>query len=151
MLQVIKMLVIVIILFALCWGPTLIDNVLVSFEAVDRYHYGHLKHIRMAFVLMSYFNSCVNPIVYAFMSKNFRESFKHAIYSCVPGGSYMLNQKKKRQVSFQTRTSSITLSRGVSIKNDIDLEANDSQWSDYKLLPAADGSAESGVENESAI
>ncbi len=35
------------------------------------------KHSRFqAFALMSYFNSCVNPIVYAFMSKNFRDSFR---------------------------------------------------------------------------
>lgn len=138
------MLVIVIILFALCWGPTLIDNVLVSFEMVDRFHYGHLKHIRQAFVLMSYFNSCVNPIVYAFMSKNFRESFKHAIFSCLHGRTFNINQKKNRQVSFQTRTSSITFSRGVSVKNDIVPDVNNSEWSDYKLL--TDGSAESAAE-----
>ena len=72
----------IIVLFALCWGPTLIDNVLIAFSHVDRLHYGHLKYIRMAFALMSYFNSCVNPIVYAFMSKNFRQSFKNALCPC---------------------------------------------------------------------
>ena len=76
------MLVSIIVLFALCWGPSLIDNVLIAFHKVDRLNYGHLKYIRMAFALMSYFNSCVNPIVYAFMSKNFRQSFKHALCPC---------------------------------------------------------------------
>lgn len=40
------MLVIVIVLFAVCWGPSLIDNVLVAFGKVDRLHYGHLKPMR---------------------------------------------------------------------------------------------------------
>ena len=77
------MLVAVIILYALCHGPCLIDNVLVAFGHVDRLHYGSLKHIRQAFAVMSYFNSCVNPIVYAFMSKNFREGFKIALCMCL--------------------------------------------------------------------
>ncbi len=40
------MLVIVIVLFAVCWGPTLIDNVLRSFNLVEKLNYGHLKHLR---------------------------------------------------------------------------------------------------------
>ena len=43
--QVIKMLVLVIILFALCWGPLLIDNVLVAFDVLDKYNYGYLKYV----------------------------------------------------------------------------------------------------------
>ncbi|KAG7172067.1 Somatostatin receptor type 5-like 1 [Homarus americanus] len=34
-----------------------------------------LMHIVTATDLLSYCNSCVNPIVYGFMSRNFRESF----------------------------------------------------------------------------
>ena len=75
-LQVIKMLFAIIVLFAMCHGPSLIDNVLVSFGYVDQLNYGHLKYMRQAFALMSYFNSCINPVVYAFMSKTFRESFR---------------------------------------------------------------------------
>lgn len=73
------MLVAVIVLFTICWSPSLIDNVLVAFGVVERLNYGYLKHLRQAFALMSYFNSCVNPFVYAFMSKNFRATFKHAL------------------------------------------------------------------------
>lgn len=73
------MLVAIVVLFAICWTPTMIDNVLIAFEHVHRLHYGNLKPMRQAFALMSYFNSCVNPIVYAFMSRNFRNSFKNAL------------------------------------------------------------------------
>ena len=40
------MLVTVIVLFAVCWGPALIDNVLVAFGMLDRLNIGHLKPMR---------------------------------------------------------------------------------------------------------
>lgn len=33
--------------------------------------------------LLSYVNSCINPVVYGFMSKNFRASFKTALSKCL--------------------------------------------------------------------
>ena len=103
------MLVLVIILFALCWGPLLIDNVLIAFGVLDKLNYGYLKYMRQAFSLMAYANSCVNPIVYAFMSRNFRESFIHSLCSCVKGDSYRRNRQFLRQVSgAESRMTSVT-------------------------------------------
>ncbi|KAK2185514.1 hypothetical protein NP493_232g03007 [Ridgeia piscesae] len=76
------MLATIVVLFVICWGPSLIDNVLVAFSVVERYHYDHLKYMRQAFSLMAYFNSCVNPIVYAFMSKSFRQGFRRTACGC---------------------------------------------------------------------
>lgn len=76
------MLVAIVALFGVCWAPGLVDNVLVSFGFLDRLHYGLLKYLRQAFACMSYGNSCVNPIVYALMSKNFRNGFKSALCAC---------------------------------------------------------------------
>jgi len=77
--QVIKMLLAIVVLFAVCWSPTLLDNVLVELGLVNRYHFDHLRYVRQAFSLMSYANSCVNPVVYAFMSRNFRAGFRRAL------------------------------------------------------------------------
>lgn len=97
------MLIVVVILFAICWTPILVNNVLVSFKVIDYLHMGKLKAMRMAFHLMSYANSCLNPFVYAFMSKNFREGFKHAIGACVKGSSYI-----RKQISARSMTSTLT-------------------------------------------
>ena len=119
------MLVAVILLFAICWGPTVIDNVLAAYGYIDKMNYGHLKHIRQAFVLMSYFNSCVNPIVYAFMSKNFRESFKYALCICVHGKKYLRQYRYSRQASFQTRSPSMTMTGTMSMTTKTDFEKTD--------------------------
>jgi len=82
MFQVVKMLIVVVLLFAICWGPVLINNVLVAAGVLSQLHYGYLKPLRQAFYLLSYLNSCLNPLVYGFMSAHFRASFRQAFFSC---------------------------------------------------------------------
>ncbi|XP_022915499.1 QRFP-like peptide receptor [Onthophagus taurus] len=77
--QVIHMLVAVVVLFAICWGPLLIENVLTAYEKLPFEKIGIHKYVLTAFTLMAYVNSCINPIIYGFMSKNFRDSFQSAL------------------------------------------------------------------------
>ncbi len=113
------MLVAIIVLFAVCWTPIMVDNVLVAFGVLHRFHYGPLKPMRQAFACMSYFNSCVNPIVYAFMSRNFRQSFKFTLCACVKGEKYRQRQRYGAQVtSHPTITSSVNFSRTEAIQMD---------------------------------
>ncbi|KAI4497972.1 hypothetical protein M0802_006796, partial [Mischocyttarus mexicanus] len=56
MKQVVKMLVAVVVLFAICWGPILIDNVLTAYRVLPRQRKGIYKHMNTAFHLMAYFN-----------------------------------------------------------------------------------------------
>lgn len=83
MSQVIKMLIVVILIFVLCWTPILVMNVLKAFSVLPSLNYGHIKAVRTVFHLLSYANSCVNPIIYGFMSRNFRASFKAALFKCL--------------------------------------------------------------------
>ncbi|KAM7415844.1 hypothetical protein PAMA_018078 [Pampus argenteus] len=55
--RVSRMVVVMVALFLICWGP------------IQLKIWGHC---------MSYSNSSVNPLVYAFMGNNFRKAFKHA-------------------------------------------------------------------------
>lgn len=95
--QVVKMLVAVVSVFILCWAPILINNILVSFAILPELHVPPYKYMREAFHLMSYANSCVNPIVYGFMSRNFRQTFKRALCSCIRGRQYMRRMNFRNQ------------------------------------------------------
>lgn len=72
------MLVAVVILFAFCWLPLQIFNLIFTFHSqllVDLiYAYGN--NVYMSIFLASHWlamaHSCVNPIIYCFMSDSFR-------------------------------------------------------------------------------
>lgn len=98
--QVVKMLVAIIVIFVICWAPLLINNVLIAFEVLPVLHFGIYKHLREAFFIMAYFNSCVNPVVYCFMSKNFKESFRRTVFGCLRGNNFT------RQKTLDTRSTS---------------------------------------------
>lgn len=68
--KVIKMLVLIVALFLLCWGPRLIMNVLVKLglETYSTWIY----NTRIICNLLSFVHSALNPFVYGFMSSNFR-------------------------------------------------------------------------------
>ncbi|XP_033176875.1 QRFP-like peptide receptor isoform X3 [Bombus impatiens] len=108
--QVVKMLVAVVVLFVICWGPILVDNMLTSYGYLPRIKVGTYKHLNTAFQLMAYFNSCINPIVYGFMSKHFRESFLSAAcggwWICWCRRGYRAPVRRHPSLS-QTRTTSI--------------------------------------------
>ena len=74
--QVIKMLILVVILFLVCWGPRLLLNVLIkwglsSFDST-------IYRLRISFYLMPFIHSCLNPIIYSFMSSNFRRMLRRS-------------------------------------------------------------------------
>ncbi|XP_062610359.1 allatostatin-A receptor-like [Saccostrea cucullata] len=71
-----SMLMIIVFFFAVCWGPILLNNLLVAANVISELNTGFLKPMRMTFHLMSYANSCVNPIVYGIMSKNFKDRLR---------------------------------------------------------------------------
>ncbi|XP_063984916.1 pyroglutamylated RF-amide peptide receptor-like isoform X2 [Diachasmimorpha longicaudata] len=109
MKQVIKMLVAVVVVFAICWSPMLIDNVLTAYGVLPRLKYGVTKHMNTTFQLMAYFNSCINPIIYGFMSKNFRENFLAAAcggWCCCFRQSIYSPQVKRHTTLSQPRTTS---------------------------------------------
>uniref|UniRef100_A0A1Y1LPF2 G-protein coupled receptors family 1 profile domain-containing protein n=1 Tax=Photinus pyralis TaxID=7054 RepID=A0A1Y1LPF2_PHOPY len=54
--QVVYMLVAVVVLFAICWGPLLIDNVLTAYNVLPKQRTGYLKYMGTTFHLMAYFN-----------------------------------------------------------------------------------------------
>ena len=82
--QVIKMLLAIVLLFAVCWSPTLIDNVLVEFGLVNRYHHGYLRYARQAFALMSYYYHCYYHCNYNYYNKYYNNYYNNYYYSPSP-------------------------------------------------------------------
>ncbi|XP_066947021.1 galanin receptor 2a-like [Macrobrachium rosenbergii] len=75
--QVIKMLIVVVILFLLCWGPTIVMEICINlgFQKFDQIFYS----FNIGFKLLPFIHCCINPIIYCFMSKNFRRSMKRML------------------------------------------------------------------------
>ncbi|XP_061653556.1 KISS1 receptor a [Phyllopteryx taeniolatus] len=73
--KVSKMVVMIVLLFALCWGPIQIFVLFQSFYPDFRATYATYK-IKTWANCMSYANSSVNPIVYGFMGASFQKSFR---------------------------------------------------------------------------
>ncbi|XP_022250305.1 probable G-protein coupled receptor 83 [Limulus polyphemus] len=83
--KTVKMLLLVLILFSLCWLPIQIFNLLVYFDPEfliftndDEYY----KFVGTFFFChwISMANSFVNPIIYCFMSENFRVDLKQLVF-----------------------------------------------------------------------
>ena len=60
-LKVIKMLVAVVVIYVLCWGPMLVDNVLQAYGISSHIRIGWLKYMGTIFHLMAYFNRLIIP------------------------------------------------------------------------------------------
>ncbi|XP_075924120.1 G-protein coupled receptor 54-like [Petromyzon marinus] len=72
-----RMVVAVVVLFAVCWGPI---QILILYQALApafSHSYGTYK-LKIWAHCMSYANSALNPIVYAFMGGSFRKLFRAA-------------------------------------------------------------------------
>ncbi|KAM4706979.1 G-protein coupled receptor 54-like [Discoglossus pictus] len=75
--KVSKMVAVIVLLFTICWGPVQLFILFQAFDTNFERSYEMYKFKIFAHC-MSYSNSSVNPIVYAFMGANFRKSFKKA-------------------------------------------------------------------------
>ncbi|XP_030049542.1 G-protein coupled receptor 54 isoform X1 [Microcaecilia unicolor] len=72
-----KMVAVIVVLFTICWGPIQFFILFQAFDSSFQKNYKTYK-LKIFAHCMSYSNSSVNPIVYAFMGANFRKSFKKA-------------------------------------------------------------------------
>ncbi|XP_067256606.1 cholecystokinin receptor type A [Chanodichthys erythropterus] len=79
--RVIRMLLVIVGLFFLCWTPIFVVNAWRAFDrrSADRL----LSGAPISFIhLLSYTSACVNPIVYCFMNKRFRQGILSTFNCC---------------------------------------------------------------------
>ncbi|XP_063058113.1 G-protein coupled receptor 54-like [Engraulis encrasicolus] len=79
--RVSRMVVVMVLLFLLCWGPVQLFILVRAFSPHFRISYCTYK-LKIWAHCMSYLNSCVNPVVYAFMGAHFRKAFRRT-FPCV--------------------------------------------------------------------
>uniref|UniRef100_UPI00398F2D54 cholecystokinin receptor type A n=1 Tax=Pristiophorus japonicus TaxID=55135 RepID=UPI00398F2D54 len=102
--RVIRMLIVIVIMFFICWTPIFCANAWRAFDKVsaDRL----LSGTPISFIhLLSYTSACVNPIIYCFMNKRFRMAFL-ATFTC--------STKRRphiRETEEEGRTTSASISR----------------------------------------
>ncbi|XP_033635680.1 adenosine receptor A2a-like [Asterias rubens] len=75
--KVIKMLLIVVVTFAICWAP----NQFMFFAYMCGWNLDFSAWYYHASVLIAFCNSCVNPFIYGFQSKQYRRAFLQALGS----------------------------------------------------------------------
>ena len=93
-LRVSRMICIVIMAFASCWLP--IDLVLLIQSFVEVPQTNAMVAITVTANCLAYISSCVNPILYGFLSRNFRRSYRNLLCCFVTASS---------KVRFEMRTS----------------------------------------------
>ncbi|KAK3090420.1 hypothetical protein FSP39_011719 [Pinctada imbricata] len=71
--QVIKILIAVVVVFLICWGPPLIMDAVLKFSPELGFS-NTAFYIRTSLGCLPYLQSCMNPFIYCFMSKKFRKS-----------------------------------------------------------------------------
>ena len=87
--RVTRLVLVIVACFAILWLPIQTILLLKSLN-----HYTAQTHLTIALQIcahiLAYASSCVNPLLYAFLSENFRKSFRKVVkldfkfYSCSP-------------------------------------------------------------------
>ena len=78
--QASRLLILVIVLFALLWLPVHV-HLIVTYSAHTSRHIDTdaYEFFRTLFHILAYSNSCVNPLIYNFVSKDFRDGFADVV------------------------------------------------------------------------
>lgn len=73
--KITRMVVVVVAVFVLCWLPFYLLNI-VNLQVVLP---GDFRGLYVFVVVLSYANSCANPILYGFLSDNFKRGFRKTL------------------------------------------------------------------------
>ncbi|XP_075937009.1 somatostatin receptor type 5-like [Anarhichas minor] len=95
--KVTRMVVIIVLVFVLCWLPffttNLVNLVYIIPESAES------AAVYFFLVILTYVNSCANPILYGFLSENFKQSFQKVLCIHKPNGVGTTGQSGGRQTA----------------------------------------------------
>uniref|UniRef100_A0A182QUV7 G-protein coupled receptors family 1 profile domain-containing protein n=1 Tax=Anopheles farauti TaxID=69004 RepID=A0A182QUV7_9DIPT len=103
--KVIKMLIIVVALFGICWFPLQLYNILhVTWPEINEYRFINIIWFVCDWLAMS--NSCYNPFIYGIYNEKFKREFRKR-YPFKRDQTYNHNHESDKTSSIFTRVSSI--------------------------------------------
>jgi hypothetical protein len=82
--KVTRMVIVLVAIFLLCWFPFHLTYMWISFSIETWKRTYEFYYLRVFAHVLSYANSCMNPMIYAFMSQNFRRGFQKALHCGKP-------------------------------------------------------------------
>ncbi|XP_049285260.1 allatostatin-A receptor-like [Anopheles funestus] len=102
--RVTRLVVVVVAAFASLWFPI---QVILVLKSVDVFKPDtHFKiSLQIVSHVLAYTSSCINPLLYAFLSENFRKAFRKIVY-CGPGSRRQGSQRHMPLPTKTTRTGS---------------------------------------------
>lgn len=80
--KVLRMLIIVVVTFALCWLPTHIMHLMGYFFPETFKALLAVGHMETSFYFLSHANSAINPCLYIFLNQRFNQEFKNILRCC---------------------------------------------------------------------
>ncbi|XP_053194847.1 somatostatin receptor type 5-like [Scomber japonicus] len=82
--KVTRMVVIIVLVFVLCWLPFFTTNIVNLVHIIPENNATAAVYFLM--VILTYVNSCANPILYGFLSDKFKQSFQKVLCFHKPNG-----------------------------------------------------------------
>ncbi|KAL5293298.1 tkr-3 family protein [Megaselia abdita] len=123
--KVIKMLIIVVIVFGICWLPLQTYNVLyVTYPEINEHHYISIIWFTCDWLAMS--NSCYNPFIYGIYNEKFKREFNNR-FCC-----RLFKTTYDKNMSMHTRASSVRstyFNSSIKARNNISLQTQTSRTS----------------------
>uniref|UniRef100_A0A8C2ZJK2 G-protein coupled receptors family 1 profile domain-containing protein n=1 Tax=Cyclopterus lumpus TaxID=8103 RepID=A0A8C2ZJK2_CYCLU len=97
--KVTRMVVIIVLVFVLCWLPFFTTNIVNLVHIIPKNNTNVTVYFFL--VILTYVNSCANPILYAFLSDNFRQSFQKVLCVHKPNGVGTASQMGGRNTAYK--------------------------------------------------